>query len=62
MHRPGDKYLAARLRDQGTPVVAIVTKADLAAPGQVVAQLAAVSEPATGPTSCVSTAGSSSTC
>jgi GTP-binding protein Era len=40
---PGDKYLAAELARVGqTPVVAIVTKADLATPEQVAAQLAAV--------------------
>jgi len=42
---PGDKYLAAELAAiKGTPVVAIVTKADLAAPERVAAQLAAVAE------------------
>jgi GTPase len=42
---PGDKYLAAELAGiPGTPVVAIVTKTDLASPEQVAAQLAAVSE------------------
>jgi GTPase len=42
---PGDKYLAAELAGiPGTPVVAIVTKTDLASPDQVAAQLAAVSE------------------
>jgi GTPase len=40
---PGDKYLAAELAGlPRTPVVAIVTKTDLAAPAQVAAQLAAV--------------------
>lgn len=40
---PGDKYLAAELARVGkTPVAAIVTKADLATPEQVAAQLAAV--------------------
>ncbi len=40
---PGDKYLAAELGGiRGTPVVAIVTKADLVPPGQVAVQLAAV--------------------
>ena len=42
---PGDKYLATELGGiPGTPVVAIVTKTDLATPEQVAAQLAAVSE------------------
>jgi GTP-binding protein Era len=42
---PGDKYLAAELaRIPGTPVVAIVTKADLAPPAGVAAQLVAVAE------------------
>src|SRR5499425_1383333 len=42
---PGDKYLAAELAAiKGTPVVAIVTKADLAPPERVAAQLAAVAE------------------
>jgi GTPase len=42
---PGDKYLAAELAGiPGTPVVAIVTKTDLASPDQVAAQLAAVSD------------------
>jgi GTPase len=42
---PGDKYLATELAGiPGTPVVAIVTKTDLASPEQVAAQLAAVSE------------------
>jgi GTPase len=40
---PGDKYLAAELGGIGkTPVVAIVTKTDQAAPDEVAAQLAAV--------------------
>jgi GTP-binding protein Era len=40
---PGDKYLAAELGGIGkTPVVAIVTKTDRAAPDEVAAQLAAV--------------------
>jgi GTP-binding protein Era len=40
---PGDKYLAAELAGiRGTPVVAIVTKADLVPPEQVAQQLAAV--------------------
>jgi GTP-binding protein Era len=40
---PGDKYLAQELTDQqGTPVVAIVTKTDQAAPAQVASQLTAV--------------------
>src|SRR5437879_4898203 len=40
---PGDKYLAAELGSvNGTPVVAIVTKTDLARPERVAAQLAAV--------------------
>jgi len=42
---PGDKYLAKELAGiPGTPVVAIVTKTDLARPEEVAAQLAAVSE------------------
>jgi GTP-binding protein Era len=41
---PGDRYLAAGLAASKTPVVAVVTKADLAAPGQVAAQLAAVAD------------------
>jgi GTPase len=42
---PGDKYLAAELaRIPGTPVVAIVTKVDLAPPAGVAAQLVAVAE------------------
>jgi GTP-binding protein Era len=42
---PGDKYLATELAGiKGTPVVAIVTKTDLASPERVAAQLAAVSE------------------
>jgi GTP-binding protein Era len=42
---PGDKYLAAELAGiPATPVVAIVTKTDLASPEQVAVQLAAVSE------------------
>ncbi len=42
---PGDKYLAAELAGiPGTPVVAIVTKTDLARPEQVAAQLAAMAE------------------
>jgi GTP-binding protein Era len=40
----GDRYLAAELAASKTPVVAVVTKADLAAPGQVAAQLAAVAD------------------
>ena len=40
---PGDKYLAAELAAiRATPVVAVVTKADLAPPGRVAAQLAGV--------------------
>src|SRR5947209_7849406 len=40
---PGDKYLAAELAGiRETPVVAIVTKADLAPPREVAARLAAV--------------------
>src|SRR5262245_27817813 len=42
---PGDKYLAAELAAiKGTPMVAIVTKTDLATPERVAAQLAAVAE------------------
>jgi GTP-binding protein Era len=41
---PGDRYLAAELAASKTPVVAVVTKADLATPGQVAAQLAAVAD------------------
>jgi GTPase len=42
---PGDKYLAAELAAiKGTPVVAIVTKTDLAPPERVAAQLAALAE------------------
>ena len=42
---PGDKYLATELASVGkTPVVAIVTKTDLASREQVAAQLAAVGE------------------
>lgn len=42
---PGDKYLATELSGHvGTPVVAIVTKADQAPKDQVVRQLAAVAE------------------
>ena len=42
---PGDKYLAAELGAvKGTPVVAIVTKTDLAPPERVAAQLAAVAD------------------
>jgi GTPase len=42
---PGDKYLARELAGiKGTPVVAIVTKTDEAAPEQVARQLLAVSE------------------
>jgi GTPase len=42
---PGDKYLAAELDGiPGTPVVAVVTKTDLAPPEQVAAQLTAVSD------------------
>ena len=42
---PGDKYLATELAGiKNTPVVAIVTKTDLASPERVAAQLAAVSE------------------
>ncbi len=42
---PGDKYLATELSGHvGTPVVAIVTKADRATKEQVAAQLAAVAE------------------
>src|SRR5690242_2800562 len=42
---PGDKYLAAELGAvKGTPVVAIVTKTDLAAPERVAAQLAEVAD------------------
>jgi GTP-binding protein Era len=40
---PGDKYLAAELAAlRQTPVVAIVTKTDLASPDQIAAQLSAV--------------------
>jgi GTPase len=39
---PGDRYLAAELKRQRTPVVAIVTKTDLAERAQVASQLAAV--------------------
>jgi GTP-binding protein Era len=42
---PGDKYLASELTGLAkTPVVAIVTKVDQASPGQVAAQLSAVTE------------------
>jgi GTPase len=42
---PGDNYLAAELaRIGGTPVVAVVTKADLVSPEQLAAQLTAVAE------------------
>jgi GTPase len=42
---PGDKYLAAELsRQGGTPVVAIVTKTDQVAEGEVARQLSAVAE------------------
>ncbi len=42
---PGDRYLATELAGlRGTPVVAVVTKTDLASRDQVAAQLAAVSE------------------
>src|SRR5262252_2305296 len=41
---PGDRYLAAELVQLATPVVAIVTKTDLAAREQVARQLAAVAE------------------
>ena len=43
---PGDSYLARELSGLAakTPVVAIVTKTDQASPGEVVAQLAAVSQ------------------
>ena len=42
---PGDKYLAAEVSAiMGTPVVAIVTKTDLAPPERVAAQLAAVAD------------------
>ena len=42
---PGDKYLANELTGLAkTPVVAIVTKVDQASPGQVAAQLSAVTE------------------
>ena len=42
---PGDKYLAHELTEQaGTPVVAIVTKADQASPAQVASQLQAVED------------------
>jgi GTP-binding protein Era len=42
---PGDKYLAAELaKVPKTPVVAIVTKADLVTPEQVAAQLTAVDQ------------------
>lgn len=42
---PGDNYLARELTDQaGTPVVAIVTKTDLASPSQVASQLKAIED------------------
>ena len=50
---PGDKYLAAELGAvKGTPVVAIVTKTDLAPPERVAAQLAAVADLGDWPVSC----------
>ncbi len=39
---PGDRYLATELSSLGTPVIAIVTKTDLAARHQVASQLTAV--------------------
>ncbi|RFU38803.1 GTPase Era [Actinomadura logoneensis] len=42
---PGDKYIARELANvKGTPVVAIVTKTDLASPEQIAKQLLAVGE------------------
>src|SRR5919202_851757 len=42
---PGDRYIAAELaRPRRTPVVAVVTKADLAEPDALAAQLVAVTE------------------
>ncbi len=41
---PGDRYLAAQLAELRTPVLAVVTKADLSTPDRLGAQLLAVAE------------------
>ncbi len=40
---PGDRFIAAELRELGTPLFAVVTKTDLVGPADLAAQLLAVS-------------------
>lgn len=40
---PGDRFIAAELRELGTPLFGVVTKTDLAGPDAIAAQLVAVS-------------------